>query len=275
MNQLKNENKDFDNKWGGLIKNKSKEKDEEFSIFVRLGQRPKTQRQFNLFHYFEYIKTLVEKYNVKNCLEVGCGRGTMSLYLNKHLGLQSSLADRSAEAIELAKKNFAKFDAQGEFRNDDAEHLSFEDNIFDMVVSIGLVEHLEDYSKIYAEKLRVLKPGGVMVSLNIPHKFSVQILNKIYRWFLKLFGRELKKDYYRNTDTPRDYKRTAEKVGFQDIETFYVNPFPLFTPVPFFIERLITICHSCKYRIRGMFMKYPFRSNSVCSQAHFLIARKK
>ncbi len=275
MNKLKEKNKDFDSKWSTILSNKGEEKNEEFSIFVVPGEKPKTQRQFNLFHYFEYIKILVEKYKVKNSLEVGCGRGTISLYLNKYLGLEVSLSDISTEAIKLAKKNFYKFNAHGNFRNDDAENLSFKDNSFDMIVSIGLVEHLKDYSKIYSEKYRTLKPGGIMISLNIPQKFSIQVLNKIYRSFLKLFGCKVKKDYYRNNDTPKEYIIIAKKVGFSNIKTFYVNSFPLFTPIPYFIEALIMIHRNFKYKIRGIFMKYPFKSNRIFSQAHFLIARKK
>jgi ubiquinone/menaquinone biosynthesis C-methylase UbiE len=263
--------KEFNNKWNAIRKKSSSD---ETSIFVEKGRKPATQRQFNLFHYFEYIKGIAKKNGFKNILEVGCGRGTMSLYLAEYLGLNVTLVDASEEAINLARHNFEQFRAKGNFKVNDAENLSFNDNTFDMVVSIGLAEHFEDYSRVYSEQFRVLKPGGIMVSLNIPQKHSIQALNIIYRFFLRLSKKPLKKDYFRNADKPKDYRKTAQQAGFKQVEVFYVNPFPLFTPVGKRAEHIITAAYRIIYKLRGLFIKYPFKGSRLLSQAHFLIGRK-
>lgn len=249
---------------------------EDLSIFVKQGDNPKNQRQFNLYHYFEFIKRIVLKNSFKKVLEVGCGRGTISLYLNKYLNASVDLVDEKEEAIKLARKNFFQHDALGNFSCQNAEKLNYSNNSFDLVTSIGLAEHFENYNDLFKEQFRVLKPGGMMISLNIPQKFSIQILNTIYRFLIKLLKRNnnLRNDYYRNKDKPSDYIKAARKAGFTEVNSFYVNPFPLFTPLNKKIERVLVLFYRFAYAIRGLFMKYPFKGSGIFSQAHFLIAKK-
>lgn len=268
----KKDNREFDQKWSDI--NQQKKLHDETSIFVPSGAKPQTQRQFILRNYFEYISQIAKEINCHKALEVGCGRGTIALYLNKYLDCQVDLLDNSQEAIDLAKSNFAKFNGQGEFRVESVENMSYPDNTFDLVVSIGLTEHFEDYHKVYSEQYRVLKPGGVMICLNVPKKRSIQGLNRFYRWFIKPVPGQRKGDYYRNVDGPADYARVAQEVGFQKVDTFYVNSFPLFTPMSLPKEKIITGFYRFIYKLRGLFMPYPFKGSKLLSQAHFLTAYK-
>jgi SAM-dependent methyltransferase len=264
-------NEQFEKKWAEAEK---KNTGEEFSIFVSVGEKPLTQRQFNLFHFFEYIAGQAKEHKCKTAVEVGCGRGTISLYLNKYLGMEVTATDVSDEAIELAQKNFDYHQGVGNIIKADAEKLPFADDTFNLAVSIGLVEHFEDYGRVYTEQYRVLKPGGVMISLNVPRKQSIQILNDIYRYFKKISGSKLKKDYFRNTDKPDDYKKAAGTAGFQNVSTFYVNSFPLFTPASSKTEKILASLYNFIYRLRGLVMPYPFKGSKLLSQAHFLTAKK-
>ncbi|OHA15173.1 MAG: hypothetical protein A3G52_03530 [Candidatus Taylorbacteria bacterium RIFCSPLOWO2_12_FULL_43_20] len=276
MNRLLNmmDNKQFDDKWkeasGGAPF-------EERSVFVPFGDRPKTQRQFILHSEFEYISSLAKKHRVKEAIEIGCGRGTIALYLNKYLGVSVVAADISDEAVNLARENFSLHKGEGKVIMADAGHLPFPEATFDMTVSIGLLEHLEDYTSLIQEQYRVLKSGGIMVSLNIPKKNSIQVLNNIYRFFLNLLGFStfLKKDYFRNSDTPEMYSKIAKEAGFIEVETFYCNPFPLFTPIPKFCERILVVLYRLIYGTRRLFMKYPFKGSQLLSQEHFLVGIKK
>ena len=267
------DNKAFEEKWASARGGAGKA--EEKTIFVPKGTRPKTQRQFNLFHYFEFIAGRIEGKNYRTALEVGCGRGTIGLYLNRYLGMEVTLLDSSKDAVELAQWNFAHWGGKGVFRVEDARVLSFPESSFDVIATIGLLEHLEDYRPVLREMYRVLKPGGVLFSVNIPKKKSIQVLNNIFRSFLRFGKRELHKDYYRNTDTPDNFKHRAEEVGFEDVKVFYVNPFPLFTPVPVWAERILVKFYRGVYVMRGIVMSYPFRGSRMFSQAHFLSAKKK
>lgn len=266
-----NHNELFNKQWAEAM---AKQIGQEFSLFVPQHENPKTQRQFNLFNYFSYIKKEIEGKGYHTSLELGAGRGTMSLYLKKYLGFQVTLNDMSGEAITLAKANFARFKEDANFVVNYAHTLPFPDNSFDVVTSIGLMEHLDDYTPILKEAYRVLKPGGTMIQINIPQKNSIQLINLSYRKVLKLLGKELRKDYPRNTDTPEMYAMHAREAGFHGVKTENVNPFPLFVPVPMMVDKALTVLYRGILKIRGLLIEEPFTCSYELSQCHFLIGKK-
>lgn len=266
-------NAQFDQKWSQSLK---KDKTEESYVFVRKGLKPWTQRQLFLYQYYQLIKNKSKGIAKKSVLEMGCGRGTVSLYFALYDYCQVSLCDVSKSAVDLARENFSYFGATGTIVESGAEKTPFTTGEFDLVFSIGLLEHLEDYQEIVNEKFRTLRAGGVVASLNIPQKRSIQELNTWYRKILSLCGYKgvLKPDYYRNTHTPEMYRAAFLKAGFVDIEIMYVTPFPLFTPLSSWAEHGITAFYRFLLSCRGVCMEYPFATNKYAGQAHFIFARK-
>lgn len=104
----------------------------------------------------------------KRSLEVGCGRGTMSAYFSD-AGFDATLLDISAHVVERAEQTFARDGLAGTFVVGDANDLPFEDGEFDVVVSIGLLEHFEDVAPPVTEQIRVLAPGGLLLCYVVPH----------------------------------------------------------------------------------------------------------
>ncbi len=264
----------FHTKWDDTEK---KTNQEEQSIFVDLGKKPVTQRQVNLYYYYQFIKSIIDKKEYKDAIEIGCGRGTIALYLALYERMNVICNDVEEKAIDIAKQNFSLHKQKATFIVGDAAKLPIPDQSVDVAVSIGLLEHLENYQQILQEQYRILRPGGVMISLNIPKKYSVQKLNNIYRFFLKLFHVPfpLKKDYFRNSDTPEMYATAAKKENFENVFTLNVNPFPIFTPIPYTCEKYIAAIYRMLLKIRSFFLSYPMKTNYFFSQAHFLVGFKK
>ncbi len=93
--------------------------------------------------------------NSVNLLDMGCGEGTRVAYVaDKNTNIFG--IDISAKAIELARKNYPKYN----FLVGDLEKLPFPDVKFDLVYSAFVFEHLEDPEKVIKEGIRVLKKGG-------------------------------------------------------------------------------------------------------------------
>lgn len=59
----------------------------------------------------------------------------------------------------------------GEFRNENLELQTFDDESFDVVVTQDVLEHVYDPSSVFREIARTLKPGGA-------HVFTVPLVNK-------------------------------------------------------------------------------------------------
>lgn len=107
----------------------------------------------------QLAKYLFDKYNMQpgeKLLEPGVGRGDF-LKAFQRLGLDVYGQDLSYEAKEL--------NPGIEITLGTAEQLSYEDNTFDIVYSKSLIEHLWYPDSYVKEAYRILKPGGLFLTL--------------------------------------------------------------------------------------------------------------
>ncbi|MDP6576015.1 MAG: methyltransferase domain-containing protein [Candidatus Peribacteraceae bacterium] len=266
----------FHNKWSQIHKESPVQADEK-SLYTELGNEPVTQRQLNLYYYFLFIQKHVSRVNAKNVIELGCGRGTISLFLAQYLGMNLTLMDNEEDAVNISRDAFEAHGLHAEFITGDALDTKLPDESFDVAVSIGLAEHLDNVDDLFAEQFRIIRPGGLMITLNIPKKFSIQYLNTIHRTIKKLVGsykESVRKDYYRNTLKPKDYKKAAEHSGFKDISITHVCPFPIYVPITMKTDKRLANARKIILKVRRIFQKYPYKTNRIVAQAHFLVAKK-
>lgn len=142
-------------------------------------------------HIYENILRLAQErvgdLHDAKVLEVGCGRGATLLHLVKHgaLGTGLDYADSAIEFCRELQRN-AGVNDRVEFIRGDAFDLPFEPATFDVVYSIGLIEHFVDPALLLAQQFRVLKPGGCLI-VQVPQKYSLYTLlkkplTKLGRW---------------------------------------------------------------------------------------------
>ena len=94
--------------------------------------------------------------------------GRLFLHPDARRGHEITGVDYSEAMIECARENVENHspEASAYFSQMDAQNLTFEDDTFDVVLSRNLTWNLEHPDRAYAEWLRVLRPGGVLLNFD-------------------------------------------------------------------------------------------------------------
>jgi SAM-dependent methyltransferase len=107
--------------------------------------------------FLQYFSSLLAGFPGKRMLEIGCGEG----YLLASAKTEEKFAvDLSIEALRKARQR-----AQAHYSLALAERLPFPDDYFDIVTSVGVMEHFLDTGEALREIRRILKPGGHYLTL--------------------------------------------------------------------------------------------------------------
>lgn len=103
--------------------------------------------------------------NDKKILDIGCGMGGAALRLARHhrasvsgLEINPFMVEQANQRIPPALTSSLAFQLY-----DDVGDLPFEDAVFDVVYSKGVLTHVKDKSELFAEVQRILKPGGQFI----------------------------------------------------------------------------------------------------------------
>lgn len=129
-------------------------------------------KDFNNHSYFneakELLKTRLERNNIVipnlsnlRLLDQGCGGGRYTAAW-RLLGVQEAVGlDFSEIALTDAKNRVDSIDLKNiSFVQGSVLEMPFEDGLFDIVYSNGVLHHTEDWRKGIQEQLRVMKKGG-------------------------------------------------------------------------------------------------------------------
>lgn len=163
----------------------------------------------------EFIKTLDilknEAQPVHKILDIGCGNGisAINFALNGY-DVTAVEPDPSetigAGAIQKSKEEYSLKNIS--IIEDFAENIAFKSNSFDVVYIRQAMHHANDLMKFIAECVRVLKPGGLLLTIRDHVVFD----EKDKQWFLaehplhKFYGGE-------NAFSPQEYTHAIEKAG--------------------------------------------------------------
>lgn len=118
-------------------------------------------------------------------LDVACGTGDFSIAIAKAIGNGKVIGvDISKEMLEVMRRKVLKNNLEGIITQEvgDGEDLRFPEDSFDRVVNAFGIRNFEDRDKGLREALRVLRPGGRLVILELSRP-----QNRIIRWFYDLY----------------------------------------------------------------------------------------
>jgi ubiquinone/menaquinone biosynthesis C-methylase UbiE len=122
-------------------------------------------------HALEMVQAAVPRPSM--ILDAGCGTGDIAAQLME-CGHEVWGVDIAEPMIRLARERCGS----DRFRVGDLEQMPFEDNMFDAVVCLGVIEYLDSDEQALREMWRVLKPGGTAV-IATPNAISpLQLLDR-------------------------------------------------------------------------------------------------
>ncbi|KKS95350.1 MAG: 3-demethylubiquinone-9 3-O-methyltransferase [Microgenomates group bacterium GW2011_GWC1_43_13] len=162
----------------------------------------------------------------KSFLDTGCGLGYFSEKANK-LGAKVTAVDIGENLVDITRKRVKK----GNFKTASASDLPFRDEVFDVILSTEVVEHVENPQKALKEAVRVLKKNGVLV-ITTPNRLFKPFFdflsfvglrpyhgneNWMYSWDMKKimtrYGLINEKEIYFNFIAPNQYLDSFERIG--------------------------------------------------------------
>lgn len=134
-------------------------------------------------------------------LDMGCGPGFFSIILAQ-AGYSVTAGDYTPAMLDEARDNARNEGVEQaiDFCRMDAENLEATSDAFDVVVSRNLTWNLPHPERAYAEWLRVLKPGGLL-------------LNYDANWYAHLYDADLRRAYEADRQATQDAGIKDEYVG--------------------------------------------------------------
>lgn len=126
-----------------------------------------------LSDYFNYLLA-ISSLNPSRVLDWGAGNGHISYLLNHGLDIStdSFIVNPNIKTLDFLKKlNLNLITSSDKF------DLPFDNEAYDIVISSGVLEHVNEYggdlNHSLNEIIRVLKPGGYLIIWRLPFAFSI------------------------------------------------------------------------------------------------------
>jgi len=103
---------------------------------------------------YDKVLELIPKDRAGRILDVGAGEGYLCRML-KDIGYRVEACDFQQENFKCPDVPFTKANLNS--------RIPFEDNSFDCVISVEVIEHIENHFQFVREMVRVAKPGGLVI----------------------------------------------------------------------------------------------------------------
>lgn len=199
----------------------------------------------------DILLNMVDSWEDKKILEVGCGTGRFSIEIVKHGGVVTGLDPSITMLKKLGEKikiNYISLGKEIDFVNASGYELPFSDDTFDGCICINVVNHLPDYNIMLNEVHRILKPNGFFV-INIPNIFSLYLPVAL---LVNIRKRSVYNDVYSQWFTLPRIIKDFHDTGFK------VNEIKGSAILPAFIfpKKLIFLLKRLDKISRGSFLRY-------------------
>jgi len=172
---------------------------------------------------FKQVVRLLGNIKYNRLLEVGMGSGIFLPELAKHCD--------TLYACDI-HNNFNHIHKLCEYHkienynisNQDIKSTDFEDNYFDVIIAVSVLEYIHDLQDALGEIKRILKRDGILITIT-------PMENKFLEWIISLYTDKATKSYFRNS---YDFVTGSLEESYLVLEKGYFVPilgkfFPVYT----------------------------------------------
>ncbi len=115
-----------------------------------------------------------------DAIELGAGAGDVSAFLSRERGFRVVAGDVDPEQVALARTRHRE-GPRLRFTVLDARRLQYDDASFDVVVVQNVLHHIPDWQVAVREMVRVLRPGGYLLWLDVTTPAPLKVLLRPWR----------------------------------------------------------------------------------------------
>lgn len=180
--------------------------------------RDRDDSKYHSYYEKPAMYSLLPVLTGKKVLSLGCGSGEDSAYL-KSMGAEESVGiDISTEMIKIAKASHPEC----EFEVMSMEQLKFLDNNFDFAYSSLAIHYIENWTQVFKEVFRVLKPNSYFLfSCGHPVKYSMERSATDTDWVNKLEIKKNKLDgHFEITGDYLNRRKLLDGLGENSVNTW-------------------------------------------------------
>lgn len=210
----------------------TKEKKNDIYYFNKIIKTEKDENYDNSINHAQILYYLFEKYtflhfkslkkNELKILDYGCGHCTLGIHFSKLLGINTSYGCD----IENWNENFKKEEKNSNFifkKIIENKKIPFENKFFDIIIISMVLHHVKDYSFVFNELYRLLKPNGILIlrEHDAVHKTDKDLIDlQHYIYMYNIYGNQLydkNKNYYSNYKSINEWKTILQNKSFKNI----------------------------------------------------------
>jgi len=169
----------------------------------------------------EILKIFDEYLTINNqwsILEIGGAPGQYLSYMHKNFGYDIHCVDYSDIGCLKTKENFNLLNIPGTVYHEDIFSKNLSLPLFDIVYSLGFIEHFSDLNAVIQTHLKLLKPGGILL-LGVPNFLGVN------HFFLKRLAPKLLSKHNLTTMDLHNWKGFEDEFNLKPLFKEYVGGF--------------------------------------------------
>ena len=216
----------------------------------------KTKNSLYLNEILNIFDDYLPKNNHLSILEIGGAPGQYLAYMHNNFGYDIHCLDYSDIGCRKTEENFKILNIQGKVYQEDlfSEYLPLPQ--FDIVYSLGFVEHFSDLKAVIHKHLNLLKPGGILL-VGVPNFLGIN------HFFLKRLAPGLLSKHNLLTMDIINWKSFEDKFNLKPLFRGYVGGFE---------PRILNRCEN--KNIVNCLLKIIVRMLDYSFHRHFKVLRK-